>query len=348
MERNSLKRQELYFLTRTSPKTSEHFLSKNRILGYQRASAQGEFNLFTNACDQFLNHLKNVKNASEHTLRNYEIDLRTLDEFLSQEYKGKLSIDQIDRKDIRSFLAHLSAKKNSKRTIVRRLSSIRTFFKYLFSEKIIPHNPTEELETPKIDKNIPYSLTYDQIEKLFEMPDIHSYLGLRDRVIMELFYSSGIRVSELVSLNRSDLDSDGLLLKIRGKGKKERIVPITKNAADWIKTYLEHPERHREMDGHEAEVDPQAIFINRLGTRLSTRSVDRKFDKYLLASGLAGKVTPHTIRHTIATHWLERGMDLKTIQTILGHTSLATTTIYTQVNPSLKKKVFDAAHPRAK
>lgn len=304
--------------------------------------------MFLTACDHFFNHLKNVKNCSEHTLRNYAIDLKTLQEFLEKEHSGKIALDKIDRKDIRAFLAHLSAKQNSKRTIVRRLSSTRTFFKYLFSEKIIPHNPTEELETPKIDKKIPYSLTYDQIEKLFEMPDIHTYLGLRDRVIMELFYSSGIRVSELVSLNRADLDTSSLLLRIRGKGKKERIVPITKNAADWIATYLEHPERYHEIDGHEAEVDPNAIFLNRLGTRLTTRSVDRKFDKYLLASGLAGKVTPHTIRHTIATHWLERGMDLKTIQTILGHTSLATTTIYTQVNPSLKKKVFDATHPRAK
>ncbi len=289
-----------------------------------------------------------MKNASEHTLRNYAIDLHTLQEYLERENNGEIALDKIDRKDIRGFLAYLSSKHSSKRTIVRRLSSTRTFFKFLFSEKVIPHNPTEELETPKIEKKIPYSLNYDQVEQLFNMPDISTYIGLRDRVIMELFYSSGIRVSELVSLNRTDLDKSNLLLRVRGKGKKERIVPITKNAADWITKYLEHPERYLEIDGHEAEVDPQAIFLNRLGTRLTTRSVDRKFDKYLTASGLAGKVTPHTIRHTIATHWLERGMDLKTIQTILGHTSLATTTIYTQVNPTLKKKVFDAAHPRAK
>jgi integrase/recombinase XerC len=298
--------------------------------------------VFSRACDQFLNHLKNVKNASEHTLRNYSIDLKTLEKYL-----GDVEIQNVERKDIRGFLAHLNSLKQSKRTIVRRLSSIRTFFKYLFSEKLIQHNPTEELETPKIEKKIPYSLTYDQVEKLFEMPDTSTYLGLRDRVIMELFYSSGIRVSELVGLNRSDLDFSNLLLRIRGKGKKERIVPITRSAADWITTYIEHPERKLEIDGHLAEEDPDAIFLNRLGTRLTTRSVDRKFDGYLAASGLAGKVTPHTIRHTIATHWLERGMDLKTIQTILGHTSLATTTIYTQVNPTLKKKVFDEAHPRA-
>ena len=164
---------------------------------------------------------------------------------------------------------------------------------------------------------------------------------------MELFYSSGLRVSELVDLNRPDFDPQSLLLKVRGKGKKERIVPITQNASTWLSSYLNHPERHKEIDGHLPEVDPNAIFLNKLGTRLTTRSVDRNFDKYLTISGLAGKVTPHTIRHTIATHWLENGMDLKTIQTLLGHRSLATTTIYTHVNTKLKQKVYQESHPRA-
>ncbi len=303
--------------------------------------------LFTQAHNQFINHLKNVKNASEHTIRNYSIDLKTLNEYLEKEHGSEVMLNKIDRKSIRGFLAYLNALQCSKKTIVRRLSSIRSFFKYLFAEKKIAFNPTEELETPKIDKKIPSPITYDQILQLFELPDTSIYVGLRDRVIMELFYSSGIRVSELVSLNKSDFDKSRLLLKIKGKGKKERIVPITPNAAQWITTYLEHSERHAEIDGHLSEMDSEAIFLNRLGTRLTTRSVDRKFDKYLKESGLSNKVTPHTIRHTIATHWLENGMDLKTIQTILGHSSLATTTIYTQVNPKLKKKVYDAAHPRA-
>jgi integrase/recombinase XerC len=264
-----------------------------------------------------------------------------------KDHDSLISLASIDRKMIRNFLADLSAHRCNKKTIVRRLSSLRTFFKYAFSHHYITVNPMEDIETPKIDKKIPVSLSYDQVLRLLEQPDIGTYLGFRDRAIMELFYSSGLRVSELVALNRSDFDPRGLLLRLKGKGKKERIVPITKNAAKWIADYLAHKERHQETDGHLAEVDKEAIFLNRLGTRLTTRSIDRHFDKYLTASGLAGKVTPHTIRHTIATHWLENGMDLKTIQVLLGHSSLATTTIYTQVSTKLKKQVYDKAHPRA-
>lgn len=329
--------------------------------------------MFIAACYNFLEHLKVVKNASEHTIRNYAIDLNSLKSFLEQElckdlqphdipdkirydasyhdrFKDKdnhIQLRSIDRKMIRSFLADLNAKKSNKRTIVRRLSSLRTFFKFAYSQKLIDSNPTEDLETPKIEKKIPVSLDYDQIKRLFEQPDISNYLGFRDRAIMELFYSSGLRVSELVALNRAEFDAENLLIKLKGKGKKERVVPITKNAAEWIIAYLKHPERHLEMDGHLPEVDSSAIFLNRLGTRLTSRSVDRNFDKYLKASGLAANITPHTIRHTIATHWLENGMDLKTIQVILGHSSLATTTIYTQVSTALKKKVHEEAHPRA-
>ena len=164
---------------------------------------------------------------------------------------------------------------------------------------------------------------------------------------MELFYSSGLRVSELVGLNRVDFDEPNFLMRLKGKGKKERIVPITKNSAKWISEYLNHSERHKNIDGHLSEIDREAIFLNRQGTRLTSRSVDRNFDKYLRMSGLAEKITPHTIRHTIATHWLENGMDLKTIQELLGHNSLSTTTLYTQVSTNLKKKVYHKAHPRA-
>ncbi|MCH9626027.1 MAG: Tyrosine recombinase XerC [Chlamydiales bacterium] len=324
------------------------------------------------AAHQFLDYLKGVKNASEHTLRNYAIDLNSLKNYIEinelktppedlspkinymQTHEERAStkddsliLSQIDRKLLRRFLVDLVEKKSHKSTIVRRLSSLRMFFKFCVQKNLTPKNPAENLESPKLDKRIPTSLNYTQIQHLFDQPDRATYLGFRDRCIMELFYSSGLRVSELVGLNRLDFDPKGLLIKLRGKGKKERVVPITKNAADWITAYLEHPERHKDMDGHLAEIDETAIFLNRIGTRLTPRSVDRKFDKYLTTSGLAGKVTPHTIRHTIATHWLENGMDLKTIQLLLGHTSLATTTLYTQVSSKLKKEVYDKAHPRA-
>ena len=306
--------------------------------------------MFTSTIQRFIEHLRVIKNASEHTIRNYAIDLNALKSYLEKENdngKEEILLDKIDRKTIRGFLAYLSAQNQSKKTIVRRLSSMRTFFKFAYSQKIIPTNPTEDLESPKIEKKIPVSLSYEQVKRLLEVPQTTEYMGLRDRAIMELFYSSGLRVSELVALNREDFDPKNLLVKLKGKGKKERIIPITKNAAEWIQTYLQNPERHHQMGGHMAEVDQHAVFLNKWGTRLTTRSVDRNFDKYLTASGLAGKVTPHTIRHTIATHWLENGMDLKTIQVILGHTALSTTTIYTQVSKTLKKKVYDTAHPRA-
>lgn len=321
------------------------------------------------AAYQFLEYLRSIKNASEHTIRNYAIDLNALKSFLERDFPPEkrpekirfdrdyserdaqndhlLSLAEIDRKVLRLFLASLVEKKTQKRTVVRRLSSLRTFFKFCVRQKLLESSPAEEVESPKLEKRIPLSLSYDQIQRLFDQPDTNCYLGFRDRCIMELFYSSGLRVSELVALNRSDFDPESLLVRLKGKGKKERVIPITKNAADWITSYLKHPERQKDMDGHLAQADPNAIFLNRIGTRLTTRSVDRKFDKYLTASGLAGKVTPHTIRHTIATHWLENGMDLKTIQLLLGHTSLATTTIYTHVSPKLKKEVYDKTHPRA-
>lgn len=328
--------------------------------------------MFTKTAFRFLEHLKVIKNASEHTVRNYAIDLNSFKSFLEstlfseipseqlpqkihhtlpyQNLSNSLSIplEIIDRKIIRNFLASLSATKHNKKSIMRRMSSLRTFFKFALEHRLIITNPTEEIETPKSDKHIPLSLTTEQIQHLFEIPDVNTLLGLRDRAMMELFYSSGLRVSELVALNRSDLDAASLLVKLKGKGKKERIVPITKNAATWILSYLNHPERYQDVEGHRAQQDLQAVFLNKLGTRLSPRSVDRNFESTLKASGLAGKATPHTLRHTIATHWLENGMDLKTIQVMLGHTSLTTTTIYTKVSTRLKKQVYDKAHPRAK
>ncbi|MBS0615017.1 MAG: tyrosine recombinase XerC [Verrucomicrobia bacterium] len=291
--------------------------------------------------DRFLNYLKVVKNASEHTVRNYGLDI---DDFFKS---APVPLEQVDKRHIRAYLAQLNQAQMSRRTILRRLSSLRTFFKFLVREKILTASPLEEIEGPKLEKKIPAPLAYEQVEHLFAQPDTATYLGFRDKCILELFYSSGLRISELVGLNRSDFDVAQKSLRVRGKGKKERLVPITQNAATWLSHYLSHPERSHDGEMHKAEVDSQAIFLNRWGKRLTVRSVDRTFKDYLVKSGLAAKVTPHTIRHTIATHWLEKGMDLKTIQMLLGHSSLATTTIYTQVSNTLKKQVYDQAHPLA-
>lgn len=304
--------------------------------------------MYRSTRDQFLEHLKVIKNASEHTIRNYGIDLNTFENYLQQEEPDCcLDLDAINRKTIRGYLAWLNLDLQHKRTVARRLSALRSFFKYAQAHQLIKINPTEEIDQPKLDKTLPEFLSYEQITHLFNQPDIATYLGYRDRCMMEMIYSSGLRVSELAGLNRQDIDLANRTVKLRGKGKKERVVPITHNAAQWIRSYLAHDERHLKTETHSPQADPDAIFLNKHGTRLTTRSIDRLFDQYLHQSGLAGKITPHTLRHSIATHWLENGMDLKTIQVLLGHSSLSTTTIYTHVSTKLKKKVYDAAHPRA-
>lgn len=292
---------------------------------------------------KFLDYLRIVRNASDHTIRNYGLDLAVF-----QAYAKDISLAHIDKKIVRGYLSHLNMKQATKRTVLRRLSTLRSFFKYLVKENFLKENPLEDIQGPKLAKSIPPSLSYEQVQRLFEQPDITTYLGFRDRCIMELFYSSGLRISELVGLNRSDFDAENLTLRVKGKGKKERVVPITKNASGWISNYLNHPERKIDGESHQAQIDNDAIFLNKWGKRLTVRSVDRNFKHNLLSSGLAAKITPHTIRHTIATHWLEKGMDLKTIQTLLGHSSLATTTIYTQVSTRLKKEVYDKTHPLIK
>ena len=280
----------------------------------------------------FIDEMETVRNLSEHTVRNYHLDLKAFNRFVEKR--------EVDKQLIRSYLASLQVKKVSRRTVLRHLASIRSFFRYLLKEKQITKNPAEDIETPKLERPIPQALSYQEIEELFRQPNLETLLGLRDRAILELFYSSALRLSELTYLNRLDFHFETSSLRLRGKGKKERIVPITKNASQWIKRYL--------SDSRLFAKESEAIFLNRWGKRLSPRSIDRLFKHYLRKSGLAGKMTPHTIRHTIATHWLERGMDLKTIQVLLGHSSLSTTTIYTRVSTKLKKEVYDQAHPRAK
>jgi len=296
------------------------------------------------AIADFLSHLQLLTRASEHTCRNYKNDLMIFQNFLEKNH-GSPTLHSIDKRVIRQFMLEES-EKTSTRSLARRLSSLRSFFKFCLKTKKLSSNPMETIETPKISRTIPKTLTYEQIHHFLELPDISTYLGFRDKTIMELFYSSGIRVSELAALNKEDFDHQELLLKVQGKGNRERIVPMTENAALWISNYLTHPSRHLSSKDHVAEKDPHAIFLNKLGSRLSTRSIDRLFRHYFQLSGFTTTITPHIIRHSIATHWLEQGMDLKTIQKILGHTSMATTTIYTAVSTTRKKQAIKDHHPR--
>ena len=211
-------------------------------------------------------------------------------------------------------------------------------------KKFIKENPSIEIANPKLDKPLPTFLQYEQITQFFSTPDTKLFLAFRDRCIMELLYSSGIRVSELCQLNRSDFDPHSLWIKVKGKGSKERIVPLTKAASDWLKKYINHPERYLDGKKHHKERDKNAIFLNRWGERITTRSVDRMFKYYNKASGIAIKITPHTLRHSIATHLLEKGMDLKTIQEILGHSTITATTVYTAVSSTLKQRAVKEFH----
>lgn len=286
---------------------------------------------------KYLNYLEVVKQASDHTIRNYSIDLKAFEDFVG----GK----EVTSDTIRAFLAKLYSDGKKKASIARTLSSIKSFYRFLKKYHGVKNNPAFFLQTPKRERKIPVVLEIEEIKEFLEAPNSQSYLGLRDRAIIELFYSSGIRISELAGLDKSDLDFSQKMIKVFGKGRKERIVPMTKRAASMISSYLKSGQRMIDGEKHLKEFDKKAVFLNRFGERLSTRSINRMFEYYQKKSGVVKKVTPHTLRHSIATHLLDKGMDLRYIQEMLGHTTIATTTIYTKVSAELKKKSYQKFHP---
>ncbi len=295
---------------------------------------------FSEAVEKFLEELCVVRHLSDHTVRAYALDL---ERFAKQ--SGVSGVADVNKFVLRGYLAHLHGEGLKKRSVARHMSALRSLYKYLVKRKIVQSNPLDQLDSLKVEKSIPKGISYEEVVRFIEQPDVGTLFGVRDRTILELLYSSGLRVSELCGLDRLDFDGRGRLLRVRGKGKKERIVPVTQSAAEWIASYLEHGDRYRDGKRHVREEDNAAIFLNRWGRRLTTRSVERLFKGYLKSSGLAHSVTPHTLRHAVATHWLENGMDLKTIQELLGHSTLVTTTIYTQVSPQAKARVYDKCHP---
>jgi integrase/recombinase XerC len=314
----------------------------------QRASQFGEKR---GLIHQFIHYLSVEKNASPHTCRCYQRDLEGFEDFLKSSGMvltptGEIKIEKVDRIAIRKYLSFLH-RKNKKSSIARKISTLRSFFKYLAREQIIPSNPAKSVSTPKVEKTLPTTLTVDEAFRLMESPkDIFGKSSseglkekkLRDRAILELLYSSGLRVSELVGLNSNQLDIDLGIVRVMGKGRKERIVPVGVKAIEVLKAYMEE---RGIMKGEEP------IFVNSLGGRLTARSVGRLIKKYSRHSGIYRKVSPHSLRHTFATHLLDAGADIREIQEMLGHSSLSTTQRYTHISMGKLMEVYDKAHPRS-
>jgi len=285
--------------------------------------------------DKFLRYLKVEKEASYYTIKSYTEDLKIFEEFL-----GDKDIRVVNHLDLRRFIAYLRTKGDAKRTISRRLSCLRSFFKFLLREGYIKKNPSLAINGVKLDKPLPKFLSYTDISQLLDSSKQPDYLSLRNQAIMETLYSTGIRVSELVNLNFQDIDFISGVVKVYGKGKKERILPIGSQALKVIKSYLDR----RKTSGYGAK---SALFLNRFGQRITERSVVRVVKKLALKTGIGKGVSPHTLRHSFATHLLDRGADLRSVQELLGHASLSTTQIYTHLTLEGLKRIYEKSHPRA-
>ncbi len=281
--------------------------------------------------EKYLTYLEIEKNASAHTILNYKIDLKELFESAQD-----IPIEKIDYLTLRKFLAHLRTKEHKPRTIARKLSSIRSFFKFLQREGLISNNPAILMSSPKLDKRLPQFLTEGEMIQFIETPCLDEVTGKRDRAILETLYSTGIRVSELVGLNVDSVDFISNIVKVMGKGKKERLAPIGDQAITAIKDYLDHRKENS-----------QVLFLNKNGTRLSARSICNITGKYIKAASIKTHISPHVLRHSFATHLLNRGADLRSVQELLGHVNLSTTQIYTHVSTERLKSVYNKAHPRA-
>lgn len=281
--------------------------------------------------EKFCTYLDVEKNYSRHTLLNYRMDLEEFGRFA-----GGIPLEKIDYLLLRRFLAKLRERQLRPKTLARKLSSLRSFFKFLQRENLLVNNPAVLLMSPKMEKKLPHFLTEEEMTRFIEAPSLEEESGKRDRAILEILYSTGIRVSELAGLNTGDVDLIGNIVKVAGKGRKERLVPLGDKASGALKDYLDSRRQKTEI-----------LFLNRGGSRLSDRSVRNIVNKYIVRTGLSYKISPHTLRHTFATHLLNRGADLRSVQELLGHVSLSTTQIYTHVTTDRLKKVYDRAHPRA-
>ncbi|OHB54326.1 MAG: tyrosine recombinase XerC [Planctomycetes bacterium GWF2_50_10] len=316
--------------------------------------------------NEFIGYLQFEKHFSEHTAKCYGADLAQFCELMTGKSEGESSgssgygasggvatavqvdVSQmlltLDTEAVRRYLGWMNEKAYSKSTMARKIATLRSFYKFLVKRNYVKSNPCMAVRTPKQEKRLPKFLDFEQVQKLLSTPGTGSWLAARDRAILETLYSTGLRVSELVGLNLDDIDFLGEVVHVRGKGKKERIAPIGSNALQSIQCYIEYRNKRAASNSN---FDSRVLFVNKHGQRLSTRSVRRKMDKYLIMAGLDPAISPHTLRHSFATHMLNNGADLRSVQELLGHQSLSTTQIYTHLTTSKLKEVYDAAHPRS-
>jgi integrase/recombinase XerC len=299
--------------------------------------------------DGFIRFLVNQKKYSKHTARNYQTDLHHFLAFLNKKKLSQNSgektpqINDVDYLVIRAYLGSLYGR-YQRASIARKLSVLRSFFLYLEKNGLIEINPAAEISTPKLKKHIPEYLSVDDIFRLLDRPERKKPLGLRDLAILEVLYSCGIRVSELEGLNISSIDFDQRLVSVVGKGDKERIVPLGRHALKALKNYLDATLFMRRKSDSQSTDSP--LFINNRGGRLSGRSIGRIIKRYVKECGLSYGISPHSVRHTFATHLLDGGADLRSVQELLGHASLSTTQKYTHVSLDRLMEVYDKTHPR--
>ena len=299
--------------------------------------------------EKFLQHLQYEQNASTHTVRNYASDLEQFLAYLTRTPDGKPrpgpELAQIDNLTIREFLGSLYERGNKKSSVARKLAALRSFMKFLSARGVIAGNPAKVVATPRLEKRLPGHLLLQAVVELVEAPDDSTTLGRRDRAILETLYATGVRVGELVGLDLGDIDLQGGVLRVLGKGRKERIVPFGRNAREALESYfvVRHDLLHAGGAAH-----PEAVFLNARGGRLTSRSVWNILDRYIAHTSHKLKIHPHTLRHTFATHMLDAGADLRSIQELLGHESLSTTQKYTHVSTEQLVRIYRSCHPRAR
>jgi len=293
--------------------------------------------------DAFLQHMESVKGASVHTVKAYAEDLSQLIEFA--ETQGITDVHAVDSTLLRSFLAYLQSLGLARASRARKTATLRSFFSYLARQSLLPRSPAVGLRSVKTERRLPKYLRSDEMEALLAAPAAETALGLRDRALLETLYATGMRAGELVTLCLSDVDYDEGVIRVIGKGNKERMTLLGRQAVFALQRYVRKGRPELLLN---AEKDDGALFVNRYGGRLSDRGVRKLFDRYCDAASTHLKITPHVLRHTFATHLLSNGADLRLIQELLGHASLATTQMYTHVSTERLQEVYAQAHPRAK